>query len=197
LRSYFLTPYSLVLERVRVALKARGATTIRSLGRTFRCLDSYDGNKKVDLDEFKVGLGENGVDLTTEEAKMLMDNFDKDHDGHINFDEFLVGIRGQMNERRTTIAEAAFNKFNKDDSNDYIDAQDLKGVYDVSMHPKHISGEMTEDQIFGEFLTSFGDKNGDGKISKEEWNEYYSAVSSNVDNDDHFVTLMRCAWKLQ
>ena len=39
-------------------------------------------------------------------------------------------------------------------------------------------------------------KNRDGKIQRDEWNEYYAAVSSSIDNDDHFVQLMRAAWKL-
>ncbi len=64
------------------------------------------------------------------------------------------------------------------------------------MHPKVMSGEMTEDQVFLDFLQSFGDTNKDGMISRKEWNDYYAAVSSNIDNDDHFVLLMRNAWKL-
>jgi len=59
-----------------------------------------------------------------------------------------------------------------------------------------INGTMTEDQVFLEFLSSFGDKNGDGRITREEWTDYYSAVSSSIDNDDHFVQLMKTAWKL-
>jgi hypothetical protein len=30
----------------------------------------------------------------------------------------------------------------------------------------------------------------------QEWLDYYSAVSSSIDNDSHFVELMRIAWKL-
>jgi hypothetical protein len=45
-------------------------------------------------------------------------------------------------------------------------------------------------------LANFGDKNGDGKISKKEWCDYYAAVSSSIDNDDHFVQLMKAAWKI-
>jgi len=30
----------------------------------------------------------------------------------------------------------------------------------------------------------------------KEWNDYYAAVSASVDNDDHFVELMKIAWKL-
>ena len=91
-----------------------------------------------------------------------------------------------MNSKRQAITDKAFLKFDKD-GNGYIDANDLKGVYNVSFHPKVVSGEMTEDQVFAEFLANFGDKNNDGKITRKEWNDYYSAVSSSIDNDDHFV----------
>ena len=43
---------------------ARGASTIRSLARVFKSLDSYDGNRKVDASEFFIGLQEVGVKLT-------------------------------------------------------------------------------------------------------------------------------------
>ena len=64
------------------------------------------------------------------------------------------------------------------------------------MHPKVQTGEMTEDEVFLEFLQNFGDRNRDGKITRSEWNEYYAAVSASVDNDDHFVQLMKAAWRL-
>ena len=48
----------LVLDKVREQIKARGAKTIRGLGRTFRNFDSFDGNKKIDKQEFYSGLCE-------------------------------------------------------------------------------------------------------------------------------------------
>ena len=184
-----------ILDKVRSSLKKRGTKTIAGLGRTFRALDSFDGNRKVDSQEFYIGLCENGVEITQDEANQLLSFFDKDGDGHVCFDEFLVGVRGRLNAQRQSIVDKAFLKFDKDGSG-HIDRNDLHGVYDVSMHPKYQNGEMTEEEIFGEFLANFGDRNGDGLINREEWNEYYAAVSSNIDNDDHFVLLMRNAWKL-
>jgi Ca2+-binding EF-hand superfamily protein len=93
------------------------------------------------------------------------------------------------------IIDKAFLKFDKDCSG-FIEPNDLKGVYDTSQHPKVRSGEMTENQVFGEFLESFGDVNHDFRISKNEWDDYYAAVSSNIDNDEHFILLMTRAWKL-
>lgn len=33
-------------------------------------------------------------------------------------------------------------------------------------------------------------------IDRKEWIDFYSAVSCAIDNDDHFVLLMKCAWNL-
>ena len=63
--------------------------------------------------------------------------------------------------------DKAFLKFDKD-GNGYIDANDLKGTYNASMHPKVQRGEMTEEQVFIEFLQNFNDKNCDGKVDREE-----------------------------
>ena len=93
------------------------------------------------------------------------------------------------------MVDAAFIKFDLDGSGQ-VTANDLRSVYSCNLHPKVISGDITEDEAFLEFLSSFGDKNNDGTITKAEWDDYYSAVSSSVDSDDEFVLMMVNAWKL-
>ena len=174
-----------ILQKVREQLQKRGARTIRGIGRVFKIFDD-DGNRKIEQEEFYWGMRDMQVEISKREAAILLDSFDLDHDGTVNFDEFLVGIRGEPAEVRKKWIHKAFLKFDKD-GNGTITAADLKGVYNCSMHPKVISGEMTEDDVFVDFLKNFGDKNGDGKITMQEWDDYYAAVSSNIDNDDHFI----------
>ena len=115
--------------------------------RTFKALNSYDWNRKVDREEFLVGLRENGVDIDAGEASTLLDYFDKDRDGCVNIDEFMIGIRGELNEKRMKVVLQAFRKFEKDESGE-VSIDDLLGVYSVHKHPKFISEEMTEEEIF-------------------------------------------------
>jgi Ca2+-binding EF-hand superfamily protein len=175
-------------------MASRGARTIRGLGRMFRTIDD-SGNRKVDAQEFFVGLNECGCNLTKQETDLLLAAYDTDKDGNVNFDEFLVMMRGTMSEHRQVCVNAAFSKFDADGSG-CVTAADLRVCYSCNAHPKVISGEITEDEAFLEFLANFGDKNNDGKITTTEWNDYYSAVSSSIDSDDHFVMLMTQAWKL-
>ena len=80
-------------------MNARGARTIRGLGRVFKAIDN-DGNRKLDSQEFFVGLNECGCNLTKEETNCLLACLDTDNDGCVNFNEFLVGIRGCLNAQR-------------------------------------------------------------------------------------------------
>eukprot|EP01017_Pseudomicrothorax_dubius_P046382 TRINITY_DN8164_c0_g1_i2.p1 TRINITY_DN8164_c0_g1~~TRINITY_DN8164_c0_g1_i2.p1 ORF type:complete len:194 (-),score=74.01 TRINITY_DN8164_c0_g1_i2:152-733(-) len=183
------------LQKVKAAVEARGAKTIRSLGKVFRAMDSFDGNRKVDRSEFAVALREIGVSIAKADEDALFALLDVNRDGTIDFEEFLVGIRGRPNQRRMAIIDKAFLKFDKDCSG-VINAKDLRGVYNARAHPKVQAGRMTEDEVFLEFLANFGDVNKDGSLTRDEWNDYYAAVSASVDNDDHFIELMKNAWKL-
>lgn len=60
----------IVLNRMREQLAARGARSIRGLSRSFKLFDSYDGNRKVDAQEFYIGLQENGVKVSHAEAEV-------------------------------------------------------------------------------------------------------------------------------
>ena len=165
------------------------------MGRSFKIMDD-NGDRKIDKQEFYWGLQDLGAAVSKNEAALLLEYLDTNQDGVVSYDEFLVGIRGMPNETRMDIIWKAFAKFDKD-GNGTIDNADLRVVYDCSHHPKVQSGEMTPEEVFVEFLASFGDKNGDGIITKEEWADYYAAVSSNIDNDEHFVALMKNAWKIE
>ena len=145
-----------------------------------------NGDRKIDMQEFYWGLKDLGATVSKREAQLLLDFLDRNKDGVVSYDEFLYGIRGAPNETRMEVIDACFAKFDSDGSG-HITSADLRVVYDTSDHPKVISGEMTDEEVFVQFLASFGDANGDGVITREEWNDYYAAVSSNIDNDNHFV----------
>ena len=184
-----------ILKKVKDGLAARGVSSIATFGRAFRTMDSYNSNKQIDAEEFRTGLAEWGVSITPAESTALMSYMDSDGSGTINIDEFLVALRGGLSKSRLPVVQAAFAKFDKDGSGQ-ITKKDLYDVYSVEKHPKYISGEMSKDQIFNKFLTKFGDTNDDGIITYDEWLINYCKLSASIDNDEHFVLMMKNAWKL-
>ena len=84
------------------------------------------------------------MNFDKEEMVRLCNNFDQNGDGVIDYDEFLYGIRGEMNQFRKDICMKAFKVMDKDRSG-VIDISDIKGVYNAKKHPDVIAGKKTED----------------------------------------------------
>jgi Ca2+-binding EF-hand superfamily protein len=84
-----------------------------------------------------------------------------------------------------------------------LDINDIKGKYDASRHPDVKSGKKTEDEILKEFLETFemhhnvmnGAKS-DGMVTTDEFVEYYTNISANIDNDAYFDLMITNAWNL-
>jgi len=115
--------------------------------------------------------------------------FDRDRSGRIDYDEFLRGVRGEMNDFRTNLAKKAFNIMDKDKSGT-LNIDDIKGVYNAKKHPDVIAGKKSEDDVLGEFLDTFEahysfshENSKDRSISVDEWIEYYNNVSMSIDDD--------------
>ena len=184
-----------VVNKAKDIINKRGVESIRSSGRVFRQFPSYDGKDKVNIDDFIFGLRECGINLPKQDLDVILNFFEKDKDGMINFTEFLIALRGKPNDRRQAIIDKAFLKYDKEGTG-LIDVTEIRQVYNCSKHPKVVSAEMSEEQVFSLFLKNFNDKNNLGKIDRKEWNDYYSAVSYSIDNDDHFVIMMKTTWGL-
>ena len=139
-------------------INKRGVDSIRLTGKIFRQFESYDGKNKLNKEDFLFGLRECGIILQKEDEEIILDFFDKDKDGMINFTEFLIALRGKPNDRRQAIIDKAFLKFDKEGTG-LIDVTEIRQVYNCSKHPKVVSAEMSEEQVFSSFLKNFNDKN--------------------------------------
>jgi Ca2+-binding EF-hand superfamily protein len=82
------------------------------------------------------------------------------------------------------------------DGSGQIDIKDVAELYDVSKNPDYIQGKKTEDEVLMDFLNQFDGMKGnnDGKISWDEWLEYYTELSMSTPSDQYFVTMMEQAW---
>ncbi|NXT66994.1 CAPSL protein, partial [Chaetops frenatus] len=183
------------LERLRLQCLARGSAGIKGLGRAFQTIDG-NNTRTLDFQEFLRGLHLYAVMINKEEAQELFRVFDKDGSGTIDFDEFLATLRPPMSNARKEIVMQAFRKLDKT-GDGVITIDDLRGMYNVEYHPKYQNGDWTEDQVFGAFLDNFNSSyNKGGKVTTEEFMNYYAGVSASIDTDIYFIIMMKKAWKL-
>ncbi|TSR27769.1 Calcyphosin-like protein [Bagarius yarrelli] len=155
-----------------------------------------DGSRCLSLEEFNKGLETYGLSIEKEKVKEIFSFVDKDQSGAIDFDEFLEKLRPPMSSVRKQVIKQAFQKLDRT-GDGVVTVQDLQGVYNSKHHPKFKKGEWTEEQVFLSFLESFDSPNDkDGKVTLDEFMDYYSGVSASVDSDDYFVTMMQNSWKL-
>jgi len=152
--------------------------------------------------EFKKACKDFRVGLEDKDAERLFRIFDRDGSGSIDYEEFLRGVRGEMNEFRKNFCKKAFKIMDKDNSG-ILELDDIKQTYNAKMHPDVKKGKKTEDEILCEFLDTFEmhysfnhEGSRDGKISMDEWIAYYNNVSMSIDDDKYFELMMNSAWNL-
>ena len=161
-----------VVDRVKQRIVQRGgANGINAVSRVLRIMDD-SGDKKLSKQELKYGLRDYGIDLNQQELNELMNYFDRDSDGVITFDEFLVALRGDMSERRLSFVHQAF-KIVDQTGDGVVTIEDLQDKYDVSKHPEVMARKKTKEQVLKEFLTQWDTGEKDGIVTKEEFIEYY------------------------
>ena len=172
------------------------------LGRQFKIADDNQTHS-LDIEEFKKCVHDFRIGLKPSDSERLFRIFDRTKDGAIDYEEFLRGVRGEMNEFRRGFTNKAFTIMDTNKSG-VIDIDDIRQRYNAKKHPDVIAGKKTEDEILYEFLDTFelhhSDKASDardGKVSIDEWTEYYNNVSMSIDRDDYFELMMNQTWNLK
>ena len=190
-----------ILNKIRVKLAARGVRGIISIAKNFRIIDD-NNSQTIDFEEFSKAARDFRFGLTDAEIETAFSVFDRKNNGVIDYDEFLRTIRGSMNDFRRQLVEQAFNILDRTKSG-VIEMDDIKGVYNARNHPDVKSGKRNEDEVLLEFLETFEENhnylNGtesDGKVTLEEFIEYYEDVSMSIDDDAYFELMMNNAWRM-
>jgi calcyphosin len=195
---------SMLIERFRKALKARGGHGTIGLGRQFRIADD-DNSGYLNYEEFSTAARDFGVDLDPQDMQNLFKSIDLDLSGEISYDEFLRVVVGDMNQFRRSLVERAFRKLDAN-GDGALCLVEFKNHYHATMHPDVRSGKKTEDEVLQDFIDTFelhlslatGSKaNDDDQVTLEEFFEYYNHISVSIDNDAYFDLMISNAWSLE
>mmetsp|Transcript_1443 Transcript_1443/g.2026 ORF Transcript_1443/g.2026 Transcript_1443/m.2026 type:complete len:1301 (-) Transcript_1443:1473-5375(-) len=183
------------LDRIKAAIVKRGGMNgIASLSRILKQMDDT-GDLCLDRRELTEGFKNFGVKLTSQDVSDVFAALDRDRNGKISLDEFLVGMRGDLNERRKKLVLLAFSRIDLT-GDGVVTIEDLEQVYDCSQHPEFKAGTKTKAQILREFLDNFDEGDKDGIVTQDEFIDYYKSLSASIDKDDYFELMIRNAWHI-
>lgn len=175
-------------------LERGGSAGIHSLSRIFRLMDTND-DRRIGVEELQMALEHYGLPLSRDESEKLIHTIDKDKSGKVSITEFLLAIRGTINQRRQQMIDMAYGVLDKT-GNGVITIDDIVGTYNVKHDPDVLAGTIPPDQALETFLSQFDTIDKDGVVSKKEFTDYYRNVSASIDNDDYFELMIRNAWHI-
>ena len=193
--SFICTLIFLVLSRMRQKLLELGANTIATLPKLFKSKPSFDGICHINAQDFFESLKYYGYNIIKEEAVLLCRYFDPEGNENINFEKFLFALRGRPNASRQSTIDYVYSKFKKKGVG-FAEATELRKIFNCVKHPRYLSGELTEDQIFYLYLKNFSD-NAIDRVSKKEWDDFYAGISIAVPDDAHFIRLLKNQFKVE
>ena len=191
-----------IIEKLRNIISKRGSRGIMSIRREFMIADD-DNSKTIDINEFKKFCHDYRIPLEENEIQVLFKELDINKNGKIDYEEFIRGIVGEMNDRRRKIVLQVFKIFDKN-QNGVIEIDDIRENYNAKFHPEVQSGKKTEEEILAEFLDTFeyqfsllnDGKTKDGKITMEEFLEYYNNISMSIKDDEYFEEMIKSVYNL-
>ncbi|KAK8875372.1 hypothetical protein M9Y10_005537 [Tritrichomonas musculus] len=169
-----------LMNQIREQIVKHGGGGIAILEKKFTSSDS-DGriNLKQDLSGI---LKEIHVNLSPEQVSKLETLLDFDHNGTIDYDEFIYNIAPPLNDIRAGWVNKIFDKLDRDRTG-RIPKEELARVQDVDARYNYIC--------------RLCDKRGDGVIDRQELIDFYREISPDIDSDDKFISLLLNTWKVK
>lgn len=184
-----------LMARVKADIIARGPIGFTSLQRVFQTAD-INGDGTLTLAEFKCALQNMKLNVSQSEIRLLFQYFDIDESDSICFNEFIGGLRHDLNPARLSVVKEAFRKLDTGRCGS-VDIADFTQAFNPSHHPDVLCGNQTPKQAMAVFLDTF-DAGGDlpGKVTENEFVNYYTNIGALIDRDEEFDLVIRGVWGL-
>ena len=195
----------LAIERLREKLcNDSGTFHISELRAKFKEFDS-SGDMVLGRSEIEASLRALGIAVPPRtDMDVIMSYFDKSGDGVVDCNEFIAAIRGTLNPRRLRVVTQAFNTLDKKGLG-VVTQADLEELYEV-----HVKGDAValgtvgieqggarhdkHDDHYSSFLAQWDVYESDGKLTLEDFVEYYHDLSTIIKDDLYFEWMIRQAW---
>jgi len=147
----------------------------------------------LDKEDFKWGLRNRGIILSTEELETVFRGFDRNNKGVIDYEEFVNTIRGQITSKRVEMIRRAYGGLMERFQGE-IKFEDLVQAFDEKNHPDVINGVKTDKEAFKEFASAWKIQEADRVVTFDDFFNYYNDLSAGYERDDQFQHMLNAVW---
>ena len=188
-----------LILKIQESFKEEGIEKLFDLELSFRKLDQ-ENTGNINIDEFFKICSEYPFNINKNEAKIFFNCFDPDREGHINYDDVLAIIHGQLNMKRTKLIENAFSYLDINNQGS-IDLMYLLDQFSTKNHPDVLGEKKTEEEVKDEFINCFKKhyqyfNEDNNSVSFDEFIDFYENISLGIDDDAYFENLIVNFWNL-
>ena len=188
-----------LILKIQESFKEEGIEKLFDLELSFRKLDQ-ENTGNINIDEFFKICSEYPFNINKNEAKIFFNCFDPDREGHINYDDVLAIIHGQLNMKRTKLIENAFSYLDINNQGS-VDLMYLLDQFSTNNHPDVLGGKKTEEEVKDEFINCFKKHHqyfneDNNSVSFDEFIDFYENISLGIDDDAYFENLIVNVWNL-
>jgi calcyphosin len=164
-----------------------------ALQRAFRAAD--EGTKTVPLPVFIRISKDLDLGMTDPECRVMFEFFNRKGMGLLDWKGFVDCVRPPLSRDRRALVDTAFRCLDREDKG-AIDASLIVSQYDPTGHPDVFLGVRSPEAVMTELLETF-DMGGalQGKVTRDEFMEYYANIGAGIDNEDYFELMLIHAWK--
>jgi len=182
-----------VIVQARKDCMKKGIYGIRQLSQILRKLDQLKKGG-ISRNDFLWGVKELGTTLSKHDLDRLYRYFDKKSDNFVKYPEFIALVRGDLQQKRADLIRSIWLKLCPDETGTVIfeliqQSYDPYGQHDVRV------GKTKPDHALKEFIAQWEVKK-DGTITYPDFFEFYWDISSVIEDDEAFETLIRNSWKI-
>ncbi|KAI5686524.1 EFhand domain pair [Leishmania braziliensis] len=173
-----------------------GVNGIRSFSRSLGIADDLGGTQ-VSAGELRRALQDNNVSLEEHEIQNIFTVLDRNGKGSIDPTEFIAVMCNNLSPLRKVWLQRVWRAFIKDPEDGSVEVRELQRQFIAENHPAVLRHELTAAEVRKDFASTFSEiTNPEGKVSVQEFWEYYAGVSVSCNDDDSFVALLRGVWPL-
>lgn len=178
----------------RLLVRQHGSNGIRALSRSLNISLDEGGTTSCSKETFLAALAENGVEVLPEDVSAVWSELDRTGSGSIDPTDFISAICSGLPPTRRTLVERAWRSLRKD-PNGSVELRTLYNAFCPDGHPDVVRGDRTARDVLQDLKTTFSEQtNPEGRISCQEFEQYYAAVSALHNEDDSFAALVRGCW---